>query len=205
MIAKLLLLACALGVASAKVFYEERFGAGWEDRWVKSEWKDDMGTWGYGPGEWFAEGQEENAKGIITMGEVKNHAISAKMSEAASTTGSGKVGPGDGRPREETAPKSRPTAVLLSAAYDLNCSLLFRGPKRCNLRAFPASAGLPVCVCVCVCAAHRAVHGEARAAQGRHVVLRRRLHQAAARDGGPDEVRRRHQVRGDVRARPLRL
>uniref|UniRef100_A0A251RNQ1 Putative calreticulin/calnexin, Concanavalin A-like lectin/glucanase domain protein n=1 Tax=Helianthus annuus TaxID=4232 RepID=A0A251RNQ1_HELAN len=35
-------------IASAKVFFEERFEDGWENRWVKSDWKKDenmAGRW----------------------------------------------------------------------------------------------------------------------------------------------------------------
>jgi len=79
------IVALALGLSNANVFFEDRFDSGM-DNWVKSDWKSgDMGTWTHGPGEWF--GNEDLAKGIITTDDLKHHAISAKMSSTASTTG----------------------------------------------------------------------------------------------------------------------
>lgn len=78
------IVALALGLSNANVFFEDRFDSGM-DNWVKSDWKSgDMGTWTHGPGEWF--GNEDLAKGIITTDDLKHHAISAKMSSTASTT-----------------------------------------------------------------------------------------------------------------------
>jgi len=72
-------------VASGTVYFEDNFDTNpFEGRWVKSEWKEDMGAWSWTAGEWFTDGNRD--KGIQTDTDMKNHAISAKMDSVASNT-----------------------------------------------------------------------------------------------------------------------
>jgi len=86
--ARMKVAAVALALAAsahAKVFFEEKFEKFDTKTWVASEWKSgDMGTWTHTSGDWFTN--EAEAKGIATTDDLKHHAISAKMSSAASTT-----------------------------------------------------------------------------------------------------------------------
>ncbi|KAL8171750.1 hypothetical protein V2J09_023554 [Rumex salicifolius] len=75
----LLLSLCA--ISSAKVFFEERFEEGWENRWVKSEWKKDenmAGEWNFTSGKWNGD---SNDKGIQTSEDYRFYAISAEFPE----------------------------------------------------------------------------------------------------------------------------
>merc|ERR1719282_1012477 len=69
-----------LGSASGKIFFSETFGAGWEDRWTLSKWKDAEGTagkWVANAGKWFANEVED--KGIQTGEDSKFFGISASF------------------------------------------------------------------------------------------------------------------------------
>ncbi|XP_004302244.1 PREDICTED: calreticulin [Fragaria vesca subsp. vesca] len=70
-----------LAVASAKVFFEEKFEDGWEKRWIKSDWKKDenlAGEWNYTSGKWNGDA---NDKGIQTSEDYRFYAISAEFPE----------------------------------------------------------------------------------------------------------------------------
>ncbi|XP_047326722.1 calreticulin-like [Impatiens glandulifera] len=70
-----------LSIATAAVFFEERFEDGWENRWVKSEWKKDEGVageWNFTSGKWNGDA---NDKGIQTSEDYRFYAISAKFPE----------------------------------------------------------------------------------------------------------------------------
>jgi len=72
-------LACigSVGVVSGKVFFSETFGAGWEDRWVVSQWKDSEGTSGKfvaSSGKWAVDAEDQ---GIQTSEDSKFFGISA--------------------------------------------------------------------------------------------------------------------------------
>ncbi|CAL9116407.1 unnamed protein product [Musa acuminata var. zebrina] len=77
-------LAAALAVVSivsADVYFEERFGDGWENRWVKSDWKKDentAGDWNYTSGKWTGDPED---KGIQTAEDYRFYAISAEFPE----------------------------------------------------------------------------------------------------------------------------
>jgi len=67
----------------AKDFYVENFDdASWEKRWVKSNWKDEMGDWTWTHGQWFVD--EKVNKGIQTNSDFRHHAISSKLTKAFS-------------------------------------------------------------------------------------------------------------------------
>merc|ERR1712012_1337198 len=75
-------LACvgSLGLASGKIFFSESFGAGWEDRWTLSKWKESEGTsgkWVATAGKWFADEAEDT--GIQTGEDSKFFGISAQF------------------------------------------------------------------------------------------------------------------------------
>ncbi|PKI37731.1 hypothetical protein CRG98_041882 [Punica granatum] len=68
-------------IASAGVFFEERFEDGWEKRWVISDWKRDenmAGEWNYTSGKWNGD---PNDKGIQTSEDYRFYAISAEYPE----------------------------------------------------------------------------------------------------------------------------
>merc|ERR1712066_442833 len=70
--------ASALGLASGKVFFSETFGAGWEDRWTLSKWKESEGTagkWVASAGKWHTDEAEDT--GIQTGEDSKFFGISA--------------------------------------------------------------------------------------------------------------------------------
>ncbi|XP_024189820.1 calreticulin isoform X2 [Rosa chinensis] len=76
-----LILLSLLAVASAKVFFEEKFEDGWEKHWVKSDWKKDenlAGEWNYTSGKWNGDA---NDKGIQTSEDYRFYAISAEFPE----------------------------------------------------------------------------------------------------------------------------
>ncbi|CAN6724537.1 unnamed protein product [Malus baccata var. baccata] len=76
-----LVLLSLLAIASAKVFFEERFEDGWDKRWVKSDWKRDeglAGEWNYTSGKWNGDA---NDKGIQTSEDYRFYAISAEFPE----------------------------------------------------------------------------------------------------------------------------
>ncbi|KAJ8753428.1 hypothetical protein K2173_019827 [Erythroxylum novogranatense] len=66
-------------ISSAKVFFEERFDDGWENRWVKSDWKKEentAGEWNHTSGKWNGD---PNDKGIQTSEDHRFYAISAEF------------------------------------------------------------------------------------------------------------------------------
>jgi len=68
----------SLGVVSGKIFFSETFGAGWEDRWTLSKWKESEGTsgkWVASAGKWHADEAEDT--GIQTGEDSKFFGISA--------------------------------------------------------------------------------------------------------------------------------
>nr|ANC68269.1 calreticulin 1 [Dendrobium officinale] len=70
-----------LSVVSADIFFEERFDDGWENRWVKSDWKKDensAGDWNHTAGKWSGDA---NDKGIQTYPDFRFFAISAQFPE----------------------------------------------------------------------------------------------------------------------------
>ncbi|KAG4397431.1 hypothetical protein GLYMA_10G147600v4 [Glycine max] len=76
-----LFLLSLLSIASANVFFEERFDDGWENRWVKSDWKKDenvAGEWNHTSGQWNGDA---NDKGIQTSEDYRFYAISAEYPE----------------------------------------------------------------------------------------------------------------------------
>jgi len=75
-----LALACvgSLGLASGKIFFSESFGAGWEDRWTLSKWKESEGTagkWVAAAGKWSTDEAED--AGIQTGEDSKFFGIAA--------------------------------------------------------------------------------------------------------------------------------
>jgi len=82
MLKKAAIIAASASFASAKVYFKEEFGAGWEDRWVVSDWKKDEGTagsWDVTAGKWY--GDAEADKGLKTMDDARFYAISAGFDE----------------------------------------------------------------------------------------------------------------------------
>ncbi|CAF1924364.1 unnamed protein product [Brassica napus] len=70
-----------VAIASAAVIFEERFDDGWENRWVKSEWKKEdksAGEWSHTAGNWSGDA---NDKGIQTSEDYRFYAISAEFPE----------------------------------------------------------------------------------------------------------------------------
>merc|ERR1712093_109152 len=67
-----------LGAANGKIYFSETFGEGWEDRWVKSTWKESEGTqgkWVSSAGKWFSDEKEDT--GAQTGEDSKFFGISA--------------------------------------------------------------------------------------------------------------------------------
>jgi len=72
--------ASALSLVSGKVYFSETFGAGWESRWVASEWKKSEGTQGdfvSATGKWFADEKED--AGIQTSEDSRFYGLSANF------------------------------------------------------------------------------------------------------------------------------
>ncbi|KAG9444650.1 hypothetical protein H6P81_015990 [Aristolochia fimbriata] len=70
-----------IGLARAEVIFEERFEDGWEQRWVKSDWKRTEGKAGsfkHTAGKYSGDPDD---KGIQTSTDAKHFAISAKIPE----------------------------------------------------------------------------------------------------------------------------
>ncbi|PKU71641.1 calreticulin [Dendrobium catenatum] len=68
-------------LATADVYFEERFDDGWEDRWIKSDWKKSenmSGEWNHTAGKWSGDPLD---KGIQTTQDLKYYAISAEFPE----------------------------------------------------------------------------------------------------------------------------
>ncbi|CAL9206346.1 unnamed protein product [Musa hybrid cultivar] len=77
----LLSLALFLQLSASEIFFEERFDDGWENRWVKSDWKRSegkAGTFKHTAGKWPGDPDD---KGIQTYTDAKHFAISAKFPE----------------------------------------------------------------------------------------------------------------------------
>jgi calreticulin len=71
----LFLIATVIFLASATTYFSENFGAGWEDRWIASDWRDDGGKWVVG------QGLYGGAEGLKTSQDARFYSISAKFSE----------------------------------------------------------------------------------------------------------------------------
>ncbi|KAK8793368.1 hypothetical protein WA158_004727 [Blastocystis sp. Blastoise] len=72
-------LALIFALASAEVYFNEKFEEGYEKRWVKpTNWRESsqMGTWKWTAGQWYAD---VNDKGIQTSPDARFHGYSAKM------------------------------------------------------------------------------------------------------------------------------
>jgi calreticulin len=73
---------CLLPLFQAKTFFKEEFGAGWEDRWVSSTWKESAGQQGkftLSAGDFF--GDAEADKGLFTSQDARFYTTSAKIEE----------------------------------------------------------------------------------------------------------------------------
>jgi len=82
----LLLAAVVIAVVSAEVYFKEDFGAGWESRWVNSDWKVSSGQDGkfvLSAGDFF--GDAEDDKGLMTSQDARFYTASAKMTEFSNT------------------------------------------------------------------------------------------------------------------------
>ncbi|XP_052145965.1 calreticulin-like [Oryza glaberrima] len=74
----------SVAAVAGEVFFQEKFDDGWEDRWVKSEWKKDdntAGEWNHTSGKWYGDADD---KGIQTSEDYRFYAISAKYPEFSS-------------------------------------------------------------------------------------------------------------------------
>ncbi|WOL16433.1 calreticulin-like [Canna indica] len=81
LVAALIVALAVASIASAEVLFEERFGDGWENRWVKSDWKKDentAGDWNHTSGKWSGDPED---KGIQTSEDFRFYAISAEFPE----------------------------------------------------------------------------------------------------------------------------
>lgn len=77
---KIIVFACVLAVASAKTYFQEEFKAGWQDKWVQSDWKSDEGTRGdftWTAGKFYNDAEAD--KGIQTSQDARFYATSAKF------------------------------------------------------------------------------------------------------------------------------
>jgi len=83
---KLAGLFAALAGTSAEVFFQESFGDGWEDRWVKSEWKDaaEIGAWETTEGKFYGK---EGDKALKTTQDARFYGLSAKMASTVDNKG----------------------------------------------------------------------------------------------------------------------
>jgi len=67
-------------LTSATVYFKEEFDAGWQDRWVQSDWKESDGTrgeFGWTAGKYFNDAEQD--KGLQTSQDARFYAISAKI------------------------------------------------------------------------------------------------------------------------------
>ena len=81
------MLALILALASAEIYFQEKFEEGYESRWVKpTEWKkpEEMGKWGWTAGQWYAD---EDDKGIQTSQDARFYGYSAKMDKPFNNEG----------------------------------------------------------------------------------------------------------------------
>merc|ERR1719198_2383007 len=76
--------AYCLAAASAEIFFQESFEDGWEDRWVKSEWKDaaEIGKWETTEGKFYGK---EGDKALKTTEDARFYGLSAKMAGTGDT------------------------------------------------------------------------------------------------------------------------
>jgi len=80
-------LASLAAVSEAKIYFEERFDAGWESRWVESTtWKpaEQMGKWENTAGKWYGDA---NDKGLQTSVDARHYGLSAVMPEVFTNEG----------------------------------------------------------------------------------------------------------------------
>ena len=54
-----IIFAAAIALTTATVFFEEKFGSGWEDRWAQSKAKDDYGTFKISAGKYYNDADED--------------------------------------------------------------------------------------------------------------------------------------------------
>jgi calreticulin len=74
--------ALCLFAVSAKTYFKEEFGAGWENRWVMSNWKESAGQQGkfsLSAGDFY--GDAEADKGLFTSQDARFYTTSAKIEE----------------------------------------------------------------------------------------------------------------------------
>jgi calreticulin len=77
-----LVAACLLPALFAKTYFKEEFGAGWENRWVNSNWKESSGQQGQftlSAGDFY--GDAEADKGLFTSQDARFYTTSAKIEE----------------------------------------------------------------------------------------------------------------------------
>jgi calreticulin len=82
MIYAFIVLVAIFNLISAKVYFKEQFGDGWEKRWVvPSDWKDasELGKWEHTAGLWHGD---VNDKGIQTSEDARFYGLSAVMDSA---------------------------------------------------------------------------------------------------------------------------
>lgn len=80
-----LALSYLLVLASAKIYFQETFNDGWEQRWVKSKNKESEGTqgvWGWSAGKYYNDPVED--KGLQTTQDARFYQISAAFPEFSS-------------------------------------------------------------------------------------------------------------------------
>jgi len=73
-------ISCFVLLTSATVYFKEEFDAGWQDRWVQSDWKESDGTrgeFGWTAGKYFNDAEQD--KGLQTSQDARFYAISAKI------------------------------------------------------------------------------------------------------------------------------
>jgi len=73
-------ISCLVLLTSATVYFKEEFDAGWQDRWVQSDWKESDGTrgeFGWTAGKYFNDAEQD--KGLQTSQDARFYAISAKI------------------------------------------------------------------------------------------------------------------------------
>jgi len=73
---------CFVALASATTYFKEEFGAGWESRWVNSNWKESAGQQGkfaVSAGDFY--GDAEADKGLQTTQDARFYTTSAKIQE----------------------------------------------------------------------------------------------------------------------------
>merc|ERR1719162_267052 len=77
---------CLLASTQAEVFFQESFADGWEDRWVKSEWKDaaEIGAWETTQGKFYGK---EGDMALKTTQDARFYGLSAKMGATVDNKG----------------------------------------------------------------------------------------------------------------------